>query len=380
MSMNKLKKLLLFGIASAFFAAVPLRAAEVIPPEKITESRYDYETEEARTGDFVIPVSFGRASFLKPETAVIYHGPDMVIQEMPVSRLDTVKEGDVLVRLVLNQDPLDTEEKERALMRAEESYERSCRDYEKRLHRDQEALNKITDPGQITLGILQHQLLETEYERFRLEKNHELDKQRRETEALSKVVEIPSPCAGTVESIIKQKDGILTDGTQIAMIKEAPRNTLLIVQRAEEHVGRVHFGAGVVCSSDDAVTEGVVVASSFIPELSNSEGDGSGWSIAVLNPDAKTQASIDQGTSPGSLFDSMTYREKVLENVLYIPSAAVSSEVQLDGKEVFYVTVQSEDGSLNKRNVHVLNELADEMWVIAGLEEGEKVVVQERSY
>ena len=371
---------LLLTIAAVLLLFVPVRAAEIVPSEEITGSRYEYEIEAAKTGDFDIPVSFGNAHFLKQKKVVTYHGPEMQILEICVSRLDEVKEGDVLIRLCPAQDPLDTEEKKRTLQRAEESFERSCRDYERRLVRDQEALNKINDSAQLTLGILQHQLLEAEYDKFKLETAHTLKKQRAEVEALEETVEILSPAAGTINSVVKSADGMLKEGSEIAVIYGAPRSTIVISQSKEERTGRVHFASGAYCTSDIGVTEGFVTASSFIPEMSNSESAGGGWSVVVLDPDAETRKEIEKGTNPGRLFDQMVYRERVVENVLRVPASAVSSEVQRGGKEVFFVTVQSEEGLLNRRNVQVLNEYADYMWVIAGLEEGERVVVRERSY
>ncbi len=359
------------------------KASEVLPPEEQKTSSYSYETAEVQRKDISVRSPISRMRFLQQDRRILYHGPEMEVVEICVSRLQEVKAGDVLVRLYPKQDDIETAEKQRALQRNEEDFERKKRDYESQIAAAEKTLSEMTDAESRSIQELRIQKLRIEYERCVFETEHQITADRAALEKLGTTVEICAPMDGTVNRILDKSETSVSDGDFIAQILSKRRQTVLIEQSDILKIGRVHYGAAVFLPPGSegigSETTGTVIASSKIPEMSEKDLL-EGWSVVTLNdPSAELQEKIDEGKLPGRLFEDCTYEERLIKNALSVPAAALKSEERADGTVRYYVDVMSDEGLLNRRNVQIYDPSTEDIWILSGLSEGETVVVRERS-
>lgn len=378
------KRLLLLVIFALFAPlAVSPDAAEVLPSDEIRESRYSYETVEAVYGSFPVSMKFGRTSFLKRESRILHSGADMIVTEVRKESSDEVAENEVLLVLMPLQDELETAKKERSLERKREAYLRRRTEIDREIAAAEKMMNETADAALRELQSLELQKTQVLYQQYVFTEEHEIARLQAEIDALKTAVEIVSPIDGIVGKIHVKSGSVVKDGDTLAEISGKPAPILRIQQNENERIARAHYGQKLHFPSGKEGTgeeaEGFLAASSKIPEMSVADRTD-GWSIAVL-PDLSPEllAEIEGGTLPGRLFSEVRLEERFVENVLMIPKEAVRSEETTGLRTVYYVRVLNEDGQVNRRNIQILEEDAEYVWVISGLEAGEKVVVKERS-
>ena len=384
MSANKRIAAFLLMSVLVLFLSGSVRAAEVMPDQEITASRYEYETAEAETGTVEVPFAFGRASFLKRERRVIYRGEDCVIVKCLVSRDDTVKEGDVLMQLGYQEDEIVSLERERELQREEEALSLLCRENERTRKQAEKRLQETTEPWDRELQSLQLQKRDLEHEKAVFEAETKIAKLRAECEKKDSLIEILSPIDGTVSRIISPvKEGTaVKDGDLLFRITGETTNILLLEQNEKETPARVHYGTDALFRKTEEgkilqETHALVTASSMIPEMSNSEVE-SGWSLMALDMPLAPEIleEIRTGNKPSKIWDENTFIERRVTEALKIPRDSVHEGTE-EGS--FYVRVLSEEGLVNRRNIQILDEAGDYIWVIRGLLPGERVIIRERS-
>lgn len=384
MSVSKRIAALLLSLVLVLILPGPVCAAEVMPPDDIKASQYDYETVEAVIGTVEVPFAFGRASFLSRERRVIYHGEERVIAECLVSRNDTVKKGEVLMRLGFKEDEIVSLERERELQREEEALSLLCRENERTRKQAEKRLQETTDPYDRELQSLHLQKSDLEHEKAVYDAEMKIAKLREECEKKDSLIEILSPIDGTISRIINVSKGgtVVKDGDILFRIVGETTNILLLEQNEKETPARVHAGTEAVFRKTEEGTvlqesRAKVTASSMIPEMSNSDVE-SGWSLMVLDTPLDTEVleEIQAGNKPSRIWDDSIFTERRVMEALKIPRGAVHEGTE-EGS--FYVRVLSDEGLVNRKNVQILDEPGEYVWVIRGLQPGERVIVRERS-
>lgn len=361
MSRINLKRLLLVALTVVFCVSGTCAAQQdILSGDQLTQEEINYKTETVRRGTFERSVSNTVSEYYPLTYPLRYEGANAKFIEYTVSRGDVVKAGDVLARFEITGSAAAMARMELELQRAEEAMEDNVRTREEQIAKKRAAIAAAGSDYEREVMMLELRKLEIELEQyiFRQEYNIEAQKEAvEEVRANYSATELVSPVDGVITEIRYKKldDAVSTNELLITLY-----STDVMLFRVDNGTGSFRYGMPVTVTvgtnKNSTDLTGRVVASDHAIEESGKTGhaliqlDPYDESINLRNP--KVKAAMMR-----------------LEDVLLVSRKAVTLE---NGK--YYVTKLT-DGMVQKRYVVNAESNTTDTWLLAGVTEGETLVL-----
>ncbi len=305
-----------------------------------------------------------RANLRMLETACVkaeYSRGAMRLTEMLVEKYQYITAGTPVARVSMEIDQVDLQELERKLLRQEQRYLAEQEAFLEAQEKREAAFAPW--PPQRTIDEIRYRQAQLDFDRTAAGYERQMEDLREQIEELGRL-------AGMTE-ILAREDGFVLEVSALqrgqklengaVLLRLAPADRICLeFADSLQHYGfgnRVTLLAGEtrVAQSYDAWVAsavGKVLSSQWDPGVSRLEGV---YDIAEL-----------VGNGPFNV----TGETSVMENVLLVPTEAVTAE-----KQKYYVTVLGEGGSMTKTQFIPGGSNGQYYWVFDGLEEGTRIVV-----
>lgn len=285
----------------------------------------------------------------------------MRLKQLLVERNQYVTAGTPVAEVSMELDAVDLKELERRLLRLQERYAAAQAEFLES-QEEREAQFARWDP--------QRSIDKIRYDQAQLDFDQTAAGYERQIAELQKQIAELTGLAGQTQ-ILAERDGYVLDmaflqkgqrlenGTALIWLAPADKFYLEFTDQLE-HYGygnRVTLLAG---ETQRAESYDAMVVSAVGGVLS------SRWDLSVSRLDGDYELSELLGHGPFNV----TGETNVMENVLLVPSEAVTVE-----KQKYYVTVLGEDGSMIRTQFIPGGSNADYYWVFDGLEEGTTIAV-----
>ena len=349
----------LFAILLTFAACSAEQTARPAP-ELLTNAQSLYTTVEVEFGEFSAPVS-GTASLIYPvQKDLMWNGKNASIQQILVKRGEVVTKGQTLIRMQISYSSADLAQWKLQLQRAEEDL---SGEIEKREAAITEARDRLAglEGYEKALAELSVKKLELALEEHRLEAQIKIVQLRDKINAQVNTINddiLTAPFDGIVDYVANMSEGDPVNTGTILLRMHSPGTVLF---RAEGISEKLFYNMPVTVDvgrgNNQRSFAGVVVsAPNILPSSINSDT-------------AYIQLAND--ISVEEISGSVSYHCSGMElrNVLVLDAKAVHRE---DGKT--YVNILS-DGRVEKRFVVIQSNGSDYVWVLDGLQEGQKIIL-----
>ncbi|THF75135.1 efflux RND transporter periplasmic adaptor subunit [Cohnella fermenti] len=338
------------ALALALSLALSLSGCSLLPQEEealapplIKPAKENYQTVNAEKGDIVVAIN-GTAYFESVHTEVAqFTGTGGRVQEMLVNSGQEVKQGDVLVQLVMEDLDLKLKEQELALERAKISL--------KQVRTDSSSEEEV-----IRMAALQVQIEQLKYDRL-------------ESQYDSK--QLVSPIDGVVTFVEDLEPGDYVDTYQTLVIVADPTQLRLTLGvDSSDNISDVNVGFPVqIKVRRDGETKElggkVVQTPSSAPQTLNKTLAEKYARTLYIDPDA-----LPEGIEIGTMADvTITTKEK--QDVVKIPRSGLRNSL---GRT--FVRTLVEGTKLREVDVEAGLSSATEIEIVNGLKEGDVVVLQ----
>ena len=333
----------------------------LIPEEQIEENRVSYKTSEAVIGDISESMTAGVVPYYPKKTSQIYDGPAAVfVSFLPESRTAAVKKGDPLFTVSVVLDEVTLTEKQMALERETTSFTEGKASREEAIAALTEARDSLEDETEIGKMNLRIRISELQKEQYVYTQEKRLQELEEEIGLLKSYRE--------PQVVYASADGVLSDvtylsegdpvnaGTKLCTITDSSVCLLKTTDSQYRDLSEYNYGQHVVINLSDASYTGIVTGASSV--ISNANVP---FTIITLD-EQELSGSIPQCRMEVSVLE--------IRNVLTIPFSARQLE---NGKT--YVTVLGSDGQPHKRYIQTGYATEHGIWVLNGLSEGEKVII-----
>ena len=305
-----------------------------------------------------------RANLRMLETACVkaeYPRGAMRLTEMLVEKYQYITAGTPVARVSMEIDQVDLQELGRKLLRLEQRYLAEQEAFLEAQEKREAAFAPW--PPQRTIDEIRYRQAQLDFDRTAAGYERQMEDLREQIEELGRL-------AGMTE-ILAREDGFVLEVSALQRGQKLENGTVLLRLAPADRIclefadSLQHYGFGnrvtllagetrVAQSYDAWVTSAVgkVLSSQWDPGVSRLEGV---YDIAEL-----------VGNGPFNV----TGETNVMENVLLVPTEAVTAE-----KQKYYVTVLGEGGSMTKTQFIPGGSNGQYYWVFDGLEEGARIVV-----
>ena len=305
-----------------------------------------------------------RANLRMLETACVkaeYPRGAMRLTEMLVEKYQYITAGTPVARVSMEIDQVDLQELGRKLLRLEQRYLAEQEAFLEAQEKREAAFAPW--PPQRTIDEIRYRQAQLDFDRTAAGYERQMEDLREQIEELGRL-------AGMTE-ILAREDGFVLEVSALQRGQKLENGTVLLRLAPADRIclefadSLQHYGFGnrvtllagetrVAQSYDAWVASAVgkVLSSQWDPGVSRLEGV---YDIAEL-----------VGNGPFNV----TGETNVMENVLLVPTEAVTAE-----KQKYYVTVLGEGGSMTKTQFIPGGSNGQSYWVFDGLEEGTRIVV-----
>lgn len=374
--MFRIKKYILCAASLLLFSsALTVHAdSELIPADEIKADTVNYKTAEASFDSFALNEKTQGSVYFPLRTAVLYEGENARYVKSLVSTNDDVKAGQPIAKISVETDELLLTETELKLTRSKEDFETGKADREKELKELRTKYTTIADELERQKASLNIQRKEIELQKYTYEQERLIADQEKELEKLNAkndVQYIYAPISGSVSDIVYFREGdLIRSGTEVCTIADLSV-ALVYAQAAFPYGSTVKLTTNVQKQSYELPGTVVVAPNVFSAVPSNA-------SLIEVKLD-ELGISMDQlGMLRGRDFDMIRYARlnvegysMVLDNVLTIPQNTIVMEGGIP-----YVTIVDPDGSTtHKRAIQLGATNQKTAWVISGMKEGDKAVI-----
>lgn len=353
---------LLILMAAALALSGPAAAGEedILRTEQLAPEQVNYKTTGVELGSFEKLTNTTASEYYPLTYSIRYDNSSAKFLEYTVTRGTEVKKGDVLARFVITGSEAQLTTMKLNLQRLEEATADGIREREEAVAEARAALAAEKDGYEKEKKQLALRRKEIELEQYRYRQSYSIERQK---EALNEELQRREE-----NVLLAPVDGVITD-VKLKKVDDAvsPNESLLTIASHDVLLLRVDNSSGglrynmkvdVVSGNNTQRTEltgRVVAADDSIPEKARG-----GVAYIQLDPyDPELVLRSLKVTAP-------TLR---LDNVLIAKRTAVTAE---NGK--YYVTKLS-DGMVQKRYIDVGMLNMNEVWFLAGVSEGETLVI-----
>ena len=358
---TSLAALLLSAVLILSPQAMASEKQDIIDADQLTPQQINYNTVEVEKGSFIKETSNSAQEYFPLTYNVWFDQSNAKFLEYTVKRGDTVKAGDVLARFTITGSDVEFTRMELALQRLEEETTTGIEEREQAIAQKRAEISMEDDKYQKELMTLSLRKQETELERYRYRQQYSIESQREayEEEKLRRETNVLiSPVDGVVSDLTyKQADDAVSPGETLAIISSEEVQLL----RAKNERGEFRYNMPVKIlmgnSKNQIVLTGrIVAADDAIPEA-----ERTGYVFVELDPYDREEIKI---RSP-----KLTAETIRLDDVLMVRRSAATLEA---GK---YFVTKLKDGMVQKRYVEIGINNTDKLWILAGVEEGETLVL-----
>lgn len=337
----------------------------VLSDEGGTEDGWNsYSTYTLTYGTFSTEIAALRANVRMLETSCVRAECSvgtMRLKQLLVEKNQYVTAGTPVAEVSIEMDAANLEELERKLLRLQERYAAAYAEFVESQEEREEQFARW-DP--------QRSIDKTRYNQAQIDFDQTTISYAQQIADLQEQIAELKKLAGQTQ-IFAEQDGYVLD---IALLQKGQKleNGTVLVQLAPsdkiylEFTDRLqHYGYGnrVTLLAGDARR-----AESYDAMVVSPVGKvlSSQWDLGITRLDGDYEISELLGNGPFNV----TGETSVMENVLLVPSEAVTAE-----KQKYYVTVLGEDGSMTKTQFIPGGSNEKYYWVFDGLEEGTRIVV-----
>lgn len=329
-------------------------------PELLTSSQSRYTTVVVEKGEFAVDVSGNANVFYPVQQDLVCNEKNMTYREILVQRGEEVKKGQTLITMDLTYSNADYQEWKLQLQRAQEDLASGKAQKESAIAEAKLALEGL-ESYEKTLAELAVQKLELELEEYIFGEEQKIAQlQEKITDLQSAMANnvIKAPFDGIVEYVVDANKGdSVTTGRALVRLHSADA----VLFRAGEVADKLYYNMAVTVNigrgnSQQSFVGVVVGAPNVLPTSLNSN-----YAFIKL----ANSVTLEQFTN------SVRYsgNSVLLRDVLILDANAVHNE---DGKN--YVNILT-DETVEKRFVVVENNGSGMVWVMDGLKEGQKIIV-----
>ncbi len=323
----------------------------LVIPEAASDA-VNYTVAEVRRGTFVKEVS-AQAKVVYPIRCSVYfeEAGEAEFIEYAVKRGDRVSAGDVLMRYSVKGDEVEYKQRELTLKRSEEDMRAEIRAREEEMDRLRREISLQRDNDEKQKLSIKLRRAQTELEQYKLRQTRLIDQQKRALEdaGRQKICELIAPTDGIAEEIAYKREGaVLSDGELLLSIYSDE----VMLLRVDDSLGNFRYNMPVLVSgAQQKEWTGRVVSSAQ---------DGADYAYILLD---------ECGNDESMRNLRVTASTVQLEDVLIVPRSALKNQ---NGRQ--YVTVLC-DGVPQTRFVTVGMLTAAEAWILDGVSEGDRLIV-----
>lgn len=342
------------------------------------------ETKEVSAGDIKEIVEVGRGDYTHKLNAMAeryyldkYYEtvkmPDIKFIKYKVSEGDYVKKGDTIFTYEAEIDEYTIKQMETDIIQKEKDYTAGYDSRKAEITKAKHELKTLKDSNDIKLKKLEIKKLQQALKEFTNSKT-DLNKSKEELAEYKSGAssnKLTASHDGYILSLAEfQKGDYLSKGLNVAVI--SPKEEFYI-QVDDISEGRLRYNSEVSVSVDGSNGEKPVTMRGIVISASN-----------LLSPDNQKQyAYVKLLEKPeGVNWDNpikISYTSKELKDVLMIPREALQTETSGEGRDIVeshFVYIYENDHAY-KRYVDVYDDGGDQVVIIQGLSEGQKVVIYE---
>lgn len=323
-----------------------------------------YSTYTLTYGTFSTQIPALRANVRMLETSCVraeYNVGTMRLKQLLVEKNQYVTAGTPVAEVSMEMDAMGLEELERKLLRLQERYAAAYADFLES-QEEREAQFARWDP--------QRSIDKTRYNQAQLDFDQTTISYAQQIADLQEQIAELKKLAGQTQ-ILAKEDGYVLDITLLRKGQKLDNGTVLIRLAPADKIyleftdQLEHYGYGnqitlLAGEKRQAKSYDAMVVSAVSKVLSSQ------WDLSVTRLDGDYEISELLGQGPFNV----TGETSVMENVLLVPSEAVTVE-----KQKYYVTVLGEGGSMTKTQFIPGGSNAEYYWVFDGLEEGTRIAV-----
>lgn len=369
MSMNKAGRRAVLGLAALLLLNPVVLASEpqdIIDLEQITAAQTAYKTAEVERSSLIQEIG-ALASKYYPLTYNVSLGQDNAkFVEYTVEVGDTVQKGDVLARVSVSASDAEFTKLKLDLQRAEEETAEGISEREQAIEKKRTELNAAGDEYEKKILELTIKKLTAELAQYKLRQQYSTDQKREayNEEYTRRTTDVlVSPVDGVVRNLVYKTEGAAVAADEVLVTVSSGESMLLSVSNDSDYL-RYNMPVTVqIGDTDDPVyvTGRVVAADDAVPTEEKTWDENRAYALIELDSYEGEAFVKDK--------PKVTVQTVRLDNVLTIPKRAVTQE---SGK--YYVTKLT-DGMVQKRYIEPGVSTNEDMLVLAGVEEGETLIL-----
>ena len=327
-----------------------------------TAKEANFRTTTVERGDYIVENRASATLYYPIMTELSWDQEECRYQEILVANGDHVKKGDPLIRVSSEESTLPLEEKDKAIELLNEEFAAGKQQREEDISQMEKELRKQSSYAYVRMKKqIEFKKVQLEEYCFEMEVSlADLQKDRDKIVEAMEKTELIAPYDGVISEVPFAEPGQKVQVGQTLIRMYDPST---IVVGSENPNGAFAFGQRVTVNTRDHSYEGQVVAAAGVLPFKYQE------THMVIKLDGDGIVDLKPG---GSLF--VTGDTITVKNVLIAGKAAFT----LDGGK-YYVQILDEDGSVHRRPVQLgstnNNGNGTVVWIVDGLEEGDKLVI-----
>jgi len=326
-----------------------------------------YKTATAIKGDFFVEVELNGKYYVPDKKAVrvAYDYGKMIFDEYLVKNRAYVNEGDVIANVRIEVSEADILEAKLHLQRMEERLAYDKEEYAKDDHKAMQEAYGVQDPVAKGVAITAYEEMKALHDQSIASRERSIADEKEviaKMEAAKNMTTIVAPCSGYISELATYSAGNeIKNKSIMGLISEQESNMIVISDFAQ---GVLAYGQDVEVVMTTKKGEETLTGTVISPSINGGEIAGSKTVIRL----PKTVEELPKKDDVKKI--------KVNVKYCYQPDAIMIKYGSLqEDKGNFTATVLTEDGSIVKKNVIVLNSNEEYHWVLKGLEEGDVVVI-----
>lgn len=340
---------------------VELEAPEAKKDSTEQETLANYKTMQAETGEFSRKVQ-ADASLYFPVTAdLACEKENASIREILIRGGQQVKKGEVLISLDVDVSTVEIEEYSLRLQRCLEAMEKGKAERQEAILEAETAAEALWGREQ-ELALLKIEKLQAEYDEFVYVSEYEAETYREQLALLEREQDaytITAPFDGMIDYVERLKEGDRVEPGQVLGTMYAPDQYYLTADDLGEHL---RYNADVVVSAgpkNDTKTYAGKVVTAYNVLLPD---------VPKGNPLIRLEETVDVSElQVAPRYESYIER---LQNVLVVDKSVIRMD-----EDRSYVRILEQD-MIQKRYILPGLRNAEEVWVLDGLSEAQKVIAE----
>ena len=369
MSRNKAGRRILLVLAALLLLNPVVLASEpqdIIDLEQMASEQTAYTTTEVKRGSLIQEFNFVASKYYPLTYDLCFEQDNAKFVEYTVENGAEVKKGDVLARFSVSASEAEFTRLKLDLQRTEEETADGIREREQDIEKKRAELSAAGDEYEKKILELTIKKLTTELAQYKLQQQRSIDQKREaynEEYARRTTDVLVSPVDGVVRNLTHKTEGDVVLSNEVLVTVSSGESMLLSIVN---ELGNLRYNMPVEVRIGDTenpvtVTGRIVAADDAVPKEEKTWDENKSYVLVQLDSADEETAVKDK--------PRVSVQTVRLDDVLMISE---SSATQVGSK--YYVTKLT-DGMVQKRYVELGVSCNQSVWVLAGAEEGETLIL-----